>query len=338
MEQILPWQNMVEVIEPFYPKAGNGRRPYPLETMLRIHCMQHWYNLSDGAMEDALYEIASMRLFARLSLDSALPDRTTIMNFRHLLEQHQLARQLFKTINRWLAEAGVMMTQGTLVDATIIEAPSSTKNKEQQRDPEMHQTKKGNQWHFGMKAHIGVDAKSGLTHTKNKEQQRDPEMHQTKKGNQWHFGMKAHIGVDAKSGLTHSLVTTAANEHDLNQLGNLLHGEEQFVSADAGYQGAPQREELAEVDVDWLIAERPGKVRTLKQHPRKNKTAINIEYMKASIRARVEHPFRIIKRQFGFVKARYKGLLKNDNQLAMLFTLANLFRADQMIRQWERSH
>ncbi|RVS00086.1 IS5 family transposase, partial [Citrobacter freundii] len=216
MEQILPWQNMVEVIEPFYPKAGNGRRPYPLETMLRIHCMQHWYNLSDGAMEDALYEIASMRLFARLSLDSALPDRTTIMNFRHLLEQHQLARQLFKTINRWLAEAGVMMTQGTL--------------------------------------------------------------------------------VDAKSGLTHSLVTTAANEHDLNQLGNLLHGEEQFVSADAGYQGAPQREELAEVDVDWLIAERPGKVRTLKQHPRKNKTAINIEYMKASIRARVEHPFRIIKR------------------------------------------
>ncbi|RVR78552.1 IS5 family transposase [Citrobacter freundii] len=261
MEQILPWQNMTAVIEPFYPKAGNGRRPYPLETMLRIHCMQHWYNLSDGAMEDALYEIASMRLFARLSLDSALPDRTTIMNFRHLLEQHQLARQLFKTINRWLAEAGVMMTQGTLVDATIIEAPSSTKNKEQQRDPEMHQTKKGNQWHFGM---------------------------------------KAHIGVDAKSGLTHSLVTTAANEHDLNQLGNLL-------------------------------------VKTLKQHPRKNKTAINIEYMKASIRARVEHPFRIIKRQFGFVKARYKGLLKNDNQLAMLFTLANLFRVDQMIRQWERS-
>jgi IS5 family transposase len=149
-----PWQNMTAVIEPFYPKAGNGRRPYPLETMLRIHCMQHWYNLSDGAMEDALYEIASMRLFARLSLDSALPDRTTIMNFRHLLEQHQLARQLFKTINRWLAEAGVMMTQGTLVDATIIEAPSSTKNNEQQRDPEMHQTKKGNQWHFGMKAHI----------------------------------------------------------------------------------------------------------------------------------------------------------------------------------------
>ena len=225
MDQILPWQNMVAVIEPVYPKAGNGRRPYPLETMLRIHCMQHWYNLSDGAMEDALYEIASMRLFARLSLDNALPDRTT-----------------------------------------IIEAPSSTKNKQQQRDPQMHQTKKGNQWHFGM---------------------------------------KAHIGVDARSGLTHSLVTTAANEHDLNQMSNLLHGEELFVSADAGYRGAPQREELAEVDVDWLIAERPGKVKILKQHPRKNKVAIHIEYMKASIRAKVEHPFRIIRRQFGFVKARY---------------------------------
>ncbi|XEH48764.1 IS5 family transposase [Edwardsiella tarda] len=298
MEQILPWQNMTAVIEPFYPKAGNGRRPYPLETMLRIHCMQHWYNLSDGAMEDALYEIASMRLFARLSLDSALPDRTTIMNFRHLLEQHQLARQLFKTINRWLAEAGVMMTQGTLVDATIIEAPSSTKNKEQQRDPEMHQTKKGNQWHFGM---------------------------------------KAHIGVDAKSGLTHSLVTTAANEHDLNQLGNLLHGEEQFVSADAGYQGAPQREGRGGCGLADRRASRQGKNLEAASAQEQNGHQ-HREYMKASIRAKVEHPFRIIKRQFGFVKARYKGLLKNDNQLAMLFTLANLFRVDQMIRQWERSH
>jgi IS5 family transposase len=219
-------------------------------------------------MEDALYEIASMRLFARLSPDSALPDRTTIMNFRHLLEQHQLARQLFKTINRWLAEAGVMMTQGTLVDATIIEAPSSTKNKEQQRDPEMHQTKKGNQWHFGM---------------------------------------KAHIGVDAKSGLTHSLVTTAANEHDLNQLGNLLHGEEQFVSADAGYQGAPTARGAGRGGCGLADRRASRQGKTLKQHPRKNKTAINIEYMKASIRAKVEHPFRIIKRQFGFVKARYRG-------------------------------
>ena len=297
MEALLPWAMMLEVIEPVYPKAGNGRRPYPLDTMLRIHCMQQWYSLSDGAMEDALYEIASMRLFAKLSLDQAIPDRTTIMNFRHLLEQHQLARQLFDAVNLWLSDAGIMMKQGTLVDATLIEAPCSTKNKRGERDGEMHQTKK--------------------------------------KGNQWYFGMKAHIGVDAKSSLTHSLETTAANEHDLNQVGNLLHGKEEFVFADAGYQGAENREELADVKAQWAIAMRPGRLKELKKHPRKNKAVIAFERLKSSIRAKVEHPFRIIKRQFGFVKARFKGLRKNDNQLAMLFTLANLFRVDQMIRAWD---
>ena len=296
MEALLPWAMMLEVIEPVYPKAGNGRRPYPLDTMLRIHCMQQWYSLSDGAMEDALYEITSMRLFAKLSLDQAIPDRTTIMNFRHLLEQHQLARQLFDAVNLWLSDAGIMMKQGTLVDATLIEAPCSTKNKRGERDGEMHQTKKGNQWYFGM---------------------------------------KAHIGVDAKSGLTHSLETTAANEHDLNQVGNLLHGEEAFVFADAGYQGAENREELADVKAQWAIAMRPGRLKELKKHPRKNKAVIAFERLKSSIRAKVEHPFRIIKRQFGFVKVRFKGLRKNDNQLAMLFTLANLFRVDQMIRAWD---
>ncbi|WP_429219826.1 IS5 family transposase [Aeromonas veronii] len=296
MEALLPWAMMLEVIEPVYPKAGNGRRPYPLDTMLRIQCMQQWYSLSDGAMEDALYEIASMRLFAKLSLDQAIPDRTTIMNFRHLLEQHRLARQLFDAVNQWLSDAGIMMKQGTLVDATLIEAPCSTKNKRGERDSEMHQTKKGNQWYFGM---------------------------------------KAHIGVDAKSGLTHSLETTAANEHDLNQVGNLLHGEEAFVFADAGYQGAENREELADVKAQWTIAMRPGRLKELKKHPRKNGAVIAFERLKSSIRAKVEHPFRIIKRQFGFVKARFKGLRKNDNQLAMLFTLANLFRVDQMIRAWD---
>ncbi|EGU35074.1 IS5 family transposase [Vibrio scophthalmi] len=298
MDNLLPWSQLFEVIEPFYPKAGNGRRPYPLETMFRIHCMQQWYCLGDEATEDALYEIASMRQFARLSLDKAIPDRTTIMNFRHLLEKYKLTRKLFETVNQWLSDCGVMMTQGTLVDATIIRAPSSTKNKNNERDPEMHQTKKGNEWYFGMKAHIGVDAKSGITHT---------------------------------------LVTTAANEHDLNQLHNLLHGEEEFVSGDAGYQGAQNREELKDTDVEWLIAKRPGKIRVMKKHPRKNKTMINIEYLKASIRAKVEHPFRVIKSQFGFTKARYKGLMKNDSQLAMLFTLANVFKVDQMLRRQERS-
>jgi len=293
MEKLVPWSCLTAVIEPHYPKVRNGRRPYPLETMLRIHCMQNWYNMSDPAMEDALTEIASMRLFAGLSSTGTIPDHTTIMNFRHLLERHGLARKIFEEVSTWLSEAGVLLKEGTLMDATIIEAPSSTKNK------------------------LG---------------QRDPEMHQTKKGNQWHFGLKAHIGVDARTGLTHSFTTTAANEHDLNQAGNLLHGEDAFIFADSGYRGAEKREELKGVEADWHIAEIPSKVKKLKKHPRINKTLISIEYMKASIRAKVEHQFRIIKCQFGFTKTRYRGLKKNDSKLAMLFTLANIARVDQMLR------
>lgn len=293
MDKLIPWKRLEGIIKPHYPKAGNGRRPYPLSTMLRIHCMQNWYSLSDPAMEDALYEIASMRLFAGLSLDKKIPDHTTIMNFRHLLERKGLSRKLFNEVNLWLSDAGILLKEGTLVDATIIEAPTSTKNKTSERDPEMHQTKKGNEWHFGM---------------------------------------KAHIGVDARTGITHSFTTTAANEHDLNQAGNLLHGEEDYIFADAGYRGAEKRKELRRVKADWHIAERPGTIRTLKQHPRLNKAKIKTEYLKASIRAKVEHPFRIIKCQFGFVKARYRGLMKNDSKLAMLFALANIARVDQMLR------
>jgi len=293
MDKLIPWKRLESIIEPHYPKAGNGRRPYPLSTMLRIHCMQQWYSLSDPAMEDALYEIASMRIFAGLSLDKPIPDHTTIMNFRHLLERKKLARKIFKEVNQWLTDAGVLLKEGTLVDATIIEAPTSTKNK------------------------------SG---------ERDPDMHQTKKGNAWHFGMKAHIGVDARTGITHSFTTTAANEHDLNQAGELLHGEEQFIFADAGYRGAEKREELKSITGNWYIAERPGKIRALKKHPRKNKTPIRTEYLKASVRAKVEHPFRIIKCQFGFVKARCRGLMKNDSKLAILFALANIVRVSQLLR------
>jgi IS5 family transposase len=293
MENLIPWQRLESVIKPHYPKAGNGRRPYPLYTMLRIHCMQQWYSMSDPAMEDALYEIASMRLFAGLSLDGAIPDHTTIMNFRHLLERHGLARKIFEEVSSWLSDAGVLVKEGTLLDATIIEAPSSTKNQAGERDPEMHQTKKGNQWHFGM---------------------------------------KAHIGVDARTGLTHSFTTTAANEHYLNQAVHLLHGEEEFIFADSGYRGAEIREELEGVEADWHIAEIPSKVKELKKHPRINKASLKTEYLKASIRAKVEHPFRIIKCQFGFTKARYRGLMKNDSKLAMLFTLANIARVDQMLR------
>jgi IS5 family transposase len=231
--------------------------------------MQHWYNMSDTAMEDALYEITSMRLFALLSLDRAIPDHTIIMNFRHILEKHKLARKLFKEVNKWLSDAGIYLKEGTIVDATIIEAACPTKNKVKERDPEMHQTQKGKQCFFGS---------------------------------------KAHIGVDAKTGLTHSLSTTTANEHDLNQTENLLDEEEGFVSADSGYRGAEKRPELKNVKGAWLIAEIPSKIKNWKKHPRKNKLPIRTEYIKASIRAKVEHPFRIIKCQFGFRKAIYRSL------------------------------
>ena len=301
MNLVVPWAELVGLIAQHAPARGakGGRPPFAVETMLRIHFLQQWFNLSDPAMEEALYDTPMFREFVRLDMgEDHLPDESTILRFRHLLEAHDLSLQILATVNATLTAKGLLLKQGTVVDATLIAAPSSTKNS---------------------------------TGT------RDPEMHQTKKGNQWHFGMKAHIGVDAKSGLTHSLATTAANEHDLNQAGNLLHGKEEFVFGDAGYQGAPKREELAEVKVEWAIAERPGKVKALKKQPRKNKAIIQFERLKASIRAKVEHPFRLIKRQFGFVKARYKGLMKNDNQLAMLFTLANLFRVDQLIRAQERS-
>ena len=293
MNELIPWQQLEAQIEPFYPKPGNGRRPYPLATMLRIHFMQNWYNMSDPAMEDALYEITSMRLFADLSLEGAIPDHTTIMNFRHLLEKHKLGRKLFKEVNKWLSDSGIYFKEGTIVDATIIEAASSTKNKSNARDPEMHQTQKGKQWFFGL---------------------------------------KAHIGVDAKLGLIHSFTTTSANDHDLNQLPELLHGNESFVSADSGYRGVEKRTETKDKNVDWLVAEMPSKIRAWKKHPRLNKQLIRTEYLKASIRAKVEHPFRILKCQFGFRKVVYKGRSKNDNKLAVLFALGNLLRVDLMIR------
>lgn len=209
MEALIPWVRLVALIEPHYPKVGNGRRPYPLETMLRVHCLQQWYNLSDA--EDSLYEIASMRRFTHLSLDRAIPDHTTVMKFRHLLEKNNLGRQIFDTINQYLEESGLLLKEWSSIDATIIEAPCSIKNKLNQRDPDMHQTKKGNQWHFGMKAHIGVDVKTGLTHT---------------------------------------LTTTAANVHDLNEAHQLLHGKEKPIFADSGYRGAQKREELKDVSAD----------------------------------------------------------------------------------------
>jgi IS5 family transposase len=283
MELVVPWKALLKVIEPHYPVAGRGRRPYPLQAMLRVHLMQNWFALSDPAMEEALYEIASLRTFAGLGLE-AIPDETTILNFRHLLEASDLAEDIFKQVNAHLARKGLLLKRGSIVDATIIAAPSSTKNESGERDPEMHQTKKGNQWHFGMKAHIGVDADSGLVHT---------------------------------------VTTTAANEADVEQVGDLLHGKEDVVWADSGYRGAQSR---VKRNVQWHIAVRPSDMAKMQEGRAKARARKN-EYEKASIRAKVEHPFRVIKRQFGLAKVRFKGLAKNTAHVITLFALSNLWMA-----------
>jgi IS5 family transposase len=272
--------------------ARGGRPSFPAETMLRIHFMQQWFALSDPGMEEALHDLPAMRAFARLDAgEDLIPDESSILRFRHRLEKQGLAERLLAEVNALLTEKGLLLRQGTIVDATLINAPSSTKNEAGERDPDMHQTKKGNQWYFGMKAHIGVDAESGLTHT---------------------------------------VVTTAANVNDVTQAHALLHGEETDVFGDAGYQGVEKREENQATPVTWHVAMKPGKRKGLP------KTAWGelvgkIEKAKASLRAKVEHPFRILKRQFGFLKTRYRGLRKNTSQIVTLFALANLFQARHLL-------
>jgi IS5 family transposase len=285
MEQVVPWKPLLKLIEPFYPVAGRGRQPYPLETMLRVHLMQNWFALSDPAMEEALYEIASMRLFAHLALSGPIPDETTILNFRHLLENNELAPEILARVNAHLARKGLLLKRGSIVDATIIAAPSSTKNASGERDPEMHQTKKGNQWYFGMKAHIGVDADSGLVHT---------------------------------------VTATAANVADIEEAEFLLHGKEEVVHADAGYTGADKQ--ARRKSLRWEIAARRSAIGKLPEGPQK-RTLQQREKRKASVRARVEHPFRVIKRQFGLSKVRFRGLAKNTAHVITLFALSNLWMA-----------
>lgn len=285
MDKVIPWASLLKLIEPLYPSGDRGRPPYPLETMLRVHLLQNWFALSDPGMEDALYDSAAMRGFAQLSLSRPIPDETTILNFRRLLEQYELAPEILKRVNALLVGKGLMCKQGSIVDATIIAAPSSTKNADGERDPEMHQTKKGNQWYFGMKAHIGADAESGLVHT---------------------------------------VVTTAANEADIEVVHELLHGKEEVVHADAGYTGAADR--VARKRIRWEIAARPGRIKALPEGRERRKLE-RIERGKASIRAKVEHPFRVIKRQFGYIKVRFRGLAKNTAQIVTLFALSNLWMA-----------
>jgi len=287
MEEVIPWSRLLTVIEPHYPKGERGRPPIGLERMLRVYFLQQWYGLADEALEDALYDSQALRGFARVDLaDAGVPDATTLLKFRRLLETHDLCKGLFIAINTDLAARGLLLREGTLVDATLIAAPSSTKNQKKERDPEMHQTKKGNQWHFGMKAHIGADRDSKLVHT---------------------------------------VVVTAANVADVTKTAELLHGQEQQVHADAGYTGVEKRVEIVALErkIDWQIARKRGPIKVMVEGSEKEAVKA-LEKAKASVRAFVEHPFHIVKNLFRHRKVRYRGLAKNGHQLHTLFGLANV--------------
>ncbi len=232
MEKTVPWNDLLAVIEPYYPTSGRrGRQPMPLSAMFRIHCMQNWFSFSDRQMEDALYEIESVRRFAGFnSVAKNLPDETTILNFRHLLEAHKLTEKLLTAINQHLEQQGLMVSQGTMVDATIIHAPSSTKNKDKARDPDMHQTRKGNQWYFGM---------------------------------------KVHVGADVNSGAVHSVTTTAANVADIIELPNLLRDSDRVIFADAGYTSDEYKQGARYLGIRWCVNDNANPAET-SLHARRN--------------------------------------------------------------------
>ena len=294
MQRVVPWSELCALIEPVYPKPGNGRPPVGLERMLRIYFLQHWFNLSDPAVEEALYDSSAMRAFVGIDLGrEPVPDETTVCKFRHLLEAHDLGRGLFEQVARHLQARGLKVASGTIVDATIINAPSSTKNQ------------------------------SG---------ERDPEMKQTKKGNQWYFGMKAHIGVDSKTKLIHSVVATPANVHDSQVLGHLLHGAETRVWGDSAYVG--QTEVIRSVapkarDFTQARASRHKALSAVERAKNRNKS---------KVRAKVEHPFLVIKRIFGFAKVCYRGIAKNANRLFVACALANLFMVRRTLLRTQQSY
>jgi IS5 family transposase len=301
MEQLVPWSQLQALIEPSYPSSGRvGRPPIGVLRMLRMYCVQQWFGLADEAVEDAIYDSQALRQFVGIDLGrESVPDATTLLKFRRLLEQHQLTAALFEQINAYLSERGLLLREGTMVDATIIEAAPSTKNKDKARDPEMHQAKKGKQWHFGM---------------------------------------KAHIGADADSGLVHSVHVTPANESDIAHTHRVLHGQEAVVSLDVGYTGIAKREEIRQAqergeicqDIDWSVAERRSVLKKMAEGSLKQLRQA-LERVKAQIRARVEHPFHVVKNLFGYKKARYRGLAKNTAQLYSLFGLANLVIAKKQL-------
>jgi IS5 family transposase len=289
MDAIIPWGEWVAKIAPHYPAGKRGRPPRGIEVMLRMYLLQIWFSLSDEGLEDAIYDIYAFQRFLGINfMEEQVPDATTLLKFRHLLEKHNICEALFKDIVERLDAAGLMMRGGTIVDATIISAPSSTKNKEGQRDPEMHQTKKGNQWYHGMKVHAGVDAGSGYIHT---------------------------------------ITGTAANVHDIEETARLLRDDDEVCYGDAGYTGIEKREEIAGNErysnVEFRINLRPSRIKMPKDY-KGIRWDEAIEKRKSSVRSKVEHVFLIVKRQFGYAKVVYRGIAKNMNRCFALFASANL--------------
>jgi len=281
MEQIVPWADLLALVEPHYAKAGKGRQPVGLSIMLRTYFVQQWFNLSDPGVEELLYESAAVRRFVGVDLGVApAPDETTVLRFRHLLEKHSLGGQMLDTVNEYLESKGIKIQTGTIVDASILHAPSSTKNETKQRDPEMHQTRKGNQWFFGLKTHIGVDSKEG------------------------------HV---------HSVATTAASVADKHMLPDLLHGEERKVWGDGGYQGQTEAIKQAAPRAQDMTCKRTKFKNYVDEEAKRKNTT------KSSVRAKVEHVFRILKRVFGFDRERYRGIAKNHHRLCANFALVNLY-------------
>ena len=287
MDAAIPWDALVKLVKPHYYTGKRGRKPVGAERMLRMYFLQLWFNLSDEGVEDAVYDSRAFSEFMGVSfgLGDQVPDATTLLKFRRIVESKGLAGQMLACVNSILEAEGVMMRGGSIVDATIVQAPSSTKNAAGERDPEMHQTKKGGQYYFGMTAHIGVDAGSGLVHT---------------------------------------AVFTPANDHDVTAAHMLLRDDDSFCYADSGYLGVEKREEVASdgrlSQVEWIVAERPSRIKGEKGLAVEH----GIETRKASVRSKVEHPFLIVKRQFGYAKCRYRGIAKNGSALTVLFALANV--------------
>ena len=289
MDEIIPWDSWIELIKPYYPSGRRGRPVRGIETMLRMYLMQIWFNLSDEGIEDAIYDSYAMRSFLGINfMSEQVPDATTLLKFRHLLEKNNIGEAIFKDIKERLDKAGLIMHGGTIVDATIISAPSSTKNRTGERDPEMHQTKKGNQWYHGMKVHAGVDAGTGYVHT-----------------------------IDG----------TAANVHDVDKAPDLIREDDSVVYGDSGYLGLPERKEVLSSDhlsdIEYKINKRPSSLKITDEY-----NGINwdkeIEHRKSSVRSKVEHIFLIVKRDFGYRKTVYRGIAKNMNRFNMLFGSANL--------------